>query len=147
MIGKWTCYGSFVGNGGATAEGVWLYSTQVYEFDVEQIAPNVFAPGADALVSIGPERNDLDVPWHRAVSGGYGEFAGATGVVQQTKIGFNQTDRELHLRLRHRRLPLRLGRWQVAAACQACPSGWTAPLSISMVHATPTDLPGVREAK
>ena len=37
MIGKWTCYGSFVGNGGATAEGVWLYSTQVYEFDVEQI--------------------------------------------------------------------------------------------------------------
>ena len=29
VIGKWTCYGSFVGNGGATAEGVWLYSTQV----------------------------------------------------------------------------------------------------------------------
>jgi hypothetical protein len=62
VIGKWTCYGSFVGNGGATVEGVWLYSTQVYEFDVEQIEPNVFAPGADALVSIGPERNDLDVP-------------------------------------------------------------------------------------
>jgi hypothetical protein len=94
VIGKWTCYGSFVGNGGATVEGVWLYSTQVYEFDVEQIEPNVFAPGVDALVSIGPERNDLNVPWDRAITGGYGEFEGATGEVQQTKIGFNQTDCE-----------------------------------------------------
>jgi hypothetical protein len=94
VIGKWTCYGSFVGNGGATVEGVWLYSTQVYEFDVEQIEPNVFAPGVDALVSIGPERNDLNVPFDRAITGGYGKFEGATGQVQQTKIGFNQTECE-----------------------------------------------------
>jgi hypothetical protein len=94
VIGKWTCYGSFVGNGAATAEGVWLYSTQVYEFEVEQIAPNVFAPGAHALVSIGPERNDLNVPWDRAIAGGYGKFKRARGEVQQTKIGFNQTDCE-----------------------------------------------------
>jgi len=94
VIGKWTCYGSFVGNGGATVEGVWLYSTQVYEFDIEQIEPNVFAPGVDALVSIGPERNDLNVPFDRAITGGYGKFEGATGQVQQTKIGFNQTECE-----------------------------------------------------
>jgi hypothetical protein len=91
VIGKWTCYGSFVGNGGATAEGVWLYSTPVYEFDVDQVEPNVFEPGEIALVSIGPERNDLDVPWDRAITGGYGKFKHASGQVQQTKIGFNQT--------------------------------------------------------
>jgi hypothetical protein len=94
VIGKWTCYGSFVGNGGATAEGVWLYSTQLYEFDVEQIEPNVFAPGAHALVSVGPERNDLSVPFDRAVTGGSGKFRHARGQLQQTKIGFNQTECE-----------------------------------------------------
>jgi hypothetical protein len=94
VIGKWTCYGSFVGKGGATAEGVWLYSTQVYEFDVEQVEPNVFAPGEHALVSVGPERNDLNVPWDRAITGGYGKFRHARGQLQQTKIGFNQTECE-----------------------------------------------------
>jgi hypothetical protein len=94
VIGKWTCYGSFVGKGGATTEGVWLYSTQVYEFDVEQIEPNVFAPGKHALISHGPERNDLDVPWNRAITGGYGKFKRSVGQIQQTKIGFNQTDCE-----------------------------------------------------
>jgi hypothetical protein len=94
VIGKWTCYGSFVGNGGATTEGVWLYSTQVYEFDVEQIEPNVFAPGAHALVSVGPERIDLSVPFDRAVTGGSGKFRHARGQLQQTKIGFNQTECE-----------------------------------------------------
>ena len=94
VIGKWTCYGSFVGNGGATAEGVWLYSTQVYEFDVEQLDDNVYAPGLHALISHGAERIDLDVPWHRAVTGGYGQFDGSVGQLRQTKIGFNQTECE-----------------------------------------------------
>ena len=94
VIGKWTCYGSFVGNGASTAEGVWLYSTQVYEFDVEQIEPNVFAPGEHALISHGSERIDLNVPWYRAITGGYGEFKRSTGQVLQTKIGFNQTECE-----------------------------------------------------
>jgi hypothetical protein len=44
--------------------------------------------------AIGPERNDLNVPWNRAVTGGYGKFEGSTGQLQQTKIGFNQTECE-----------------------------------------------------
>ena len=91
VIGKWTCYGSFVGNGAATPEGVWLYSTQVYEFDVEQIDENVFAPGEHALISHGPERNDLNVPFLRAITGGYGKFQRSGGQLQQNKIGFNGT--------------------------------------------------------
>jgi hypothetical protein len=101
VIGKWTCYGSFVGNGGATAEGVWLYSTQVYEFDVDQVEPNVFEPGEDALVSIGAERIDLNVPWDRAITGGYGKFKHArSGSADQDRLQSNRL-RELHLRLRH----------------------------------------------
>jgi hypothetical protein len=94
VIGKWTCFGSFVGNGAATAVGVWLYSTQVYEFNVEGVEPHVFEPGRHALVSIGAERNDLNVPWDRAVTGGYGKFKRAQGELRQTKIGFNQTECE-----------------------------------------------------
>jgi hypothetical protein len=61
---------------------------------VEQIDDNVFAPGERALVSHGLERNDLNVPWDRAVTGGDGNFKRATGQVQQTKIGFNRTECE-----------------------------------------------------
>jgi hypothetical protein len=46
------------------------------------------------LVSHGAERNDLDVPWYRAITGGYGKFKRSVGQVQQTKIGFNQTECE-----------------------------------------------------
>ena len=108
VIGKWTCYGSFVGDGTATSEGVWLYSTQVYEFDVEQIDEDIFAPGEHALVSHGPERNDLNVPWYRAITGGYGKFKRSTGQLLQTKIGFNQTECEnfaIDFRIRPTRRP------------------------------------------
>lgn len=94
VIGKWTCWGSFVGDGGATAAGTWLYSTQVYEFKVDQLDQNVYEPGERALISHGPERVDLGVPFERAVTGGYGRFKGAGGEVKQTKIGFNQTECE-----------------------------------------------------
>jgi hypothetical protein len=94
VIGKWTCYGSFVGNGIATEAGVWLYSTQVYEFDVEELAENVYTHGRHLITSHGPERIDEDVPWFRAVTGGTGKFQHVTGEVQQTKIGFNQTQCE-----------------------------------------------------
>ena len=54
----------------------------------------MFAPGEHALISHGAERNDLDVPWHRAITGGYGKFKRSVGQLQQTKIGFNQTECE-----------------------------------------------------
>ena len=91
VIGKWTCYGTFVGNGAATGQGTWVYTTQVYEFDAEKLEPNIFAPGEHAIVSLGPERNDLATPWSRAISGGYGRFRSALGQVVQTKIGLNPT--------------------------------------------------------
>ena len=94
VIGKWTCWGSFVANGAATEAGVWLYSTQLYEFDVNVLDQNVFEPGKRALVSHGAERVDLDVPFRRAITGGYGRFRTTRGDVEQTKIGLNQTQCE-----------------------------------------------------
>ena len=73
---------------------MWLYSTQVYEFDAGVLDQNVYEPGPDALVSHGPERIDLGVPFDRAITGGYGRFKHGRGEVTQTKIGFNQTECE-----------------------------------------------------
>jgi hypothetical protein len=46
------------------------------------------------LISHGAERNDLNVSWKRAITGGYGNFKRATGQVQQTKIGFKGSGAE-----------------------------------------------------
>ena len=94
MIGKWSCYGSFVGQGAATGAGVWVYTTQVYEFNVEKLDENVNAPGRTLFVSHGPERIDEDEPWYRAVTGGAGQFRRAADEVRQTKVGFKQTECE-----------------------------------------------------
>lgn len=90
VIGKWTCFGAFIGEGLETPEGAWIASTQVYEFDAEEVASNVFTPGSHGLVSHGTERVDFE-PWLRAVTGGYGKFKRTTGQVEQVKVGFNQT--------------------------------------------------------
>ena len=90
VIGKWTCYGAFIGNGIATTEGAWIASTQVYEFGVEEVAENVFTPGEHGLTSHGTERADFE-PWRRAVTGGFGRFKTVRGEIEQVKVGFNQT--------------------------------------------------------
>lgn len=94
IVGKWTCWGSFVGNGIATSQGVWLYSTQVYELYVEELEEYVFTPGRHQLISSGPERLEQDVPFQRAITGGAGWYRSASGEVTQTKIGINQTECE-----------------------------------------------------
>jgi mannose/cellobiose epimerase-like protein (N-acyl-D-glucosamine 2-epimerase family) len=68
-----------------------LLSTQVYEFRAAAVGGE---PGEHALVSHGPEWVDLDVPFERAIAGGYGRFRNADGEVAQTRVGFNQTQCE-----------------------------------------------------
>jgi len=107
VIGKWTCYGAFIGDGLATSEGAWIASTQFYEFGAEKVAQDVFTPGRHGLVSHGTERVDFE-PWRGAVTGGFGKFKRATGQVEQVKVGFNQTTCEnfvLTFDIRPRRRP------------------------------------------
>jgi hypothetical protein len=88
VIGKWRCWGSFVDGAKGSPP---LYSTQVYELTYAEGDP---APGEHALVSHGPEWGNLEVPFERAIAGGYGRFKDADGGVEQTRIGFNQTQCE-----------------------------------------------------
>lgn len=90
VIGKWTCYGAFIGNGLVTTEGSWIVSTQVYDFAAEPVDNDVFTPGKHGLISHGTERVDFE-PFERAVTGGFGKYRNATGQVEQVKVGFNQT--------------------------------------------------------
>jgi hypothetical protein len=95
VIGKWRCWGSFVGTtAAAAAGGPPSYSTQVYEFASAAAGGEIFEPGDHALISHGPEWVDLEVPFERAIAGGYGHFKNADGEVAQTRIGFNQTQCE-----------------------------------------------------
>jgi hypothetical protein len=91
VIGKWRVWGSFVRNIGTVSAGPPSYSTQVYEFIGAALGDDALEPGEHALVSHGPEWVNLEVPFERAIAGGYGRFKSADGEVAQTKIGFNQT--------------------------------------------------------
>jgi hypothetical protein len=77
VLGEWTCYGWMIGEGAHTESGEWVISTQMYQFN----------DGA-TLVTNGFEIVDFDVPVTRAITGGTGEFRGATGEMTQILRGF-----------------------------------------------------------
>jgi len=83
VVGTWTCYGTFTGNA-RTTSGTLLVSTQFYDLGD--------GPGADMVVTSGWELADIGVPVSRAIIGGTGEHAGASGVQTQTLLGFNNGD-------------------------------------------------------
>ena len=83
VVGMWTCYGTFTADGTATS-GPLLVSTQSYDLGDD--------PGADAILTSGWELADVDVPVTRAIIGGTGDHASASGVQTQTLLGFNNTE-------------------------------------------------------
>lgn len=80
VLGEWTCRGWFVGDGAHTTTGTWVITTQVYSFDDTM------------LVSEGYELADIDVAGDRAITGGTGAYASASGEGEQTLLGFNTTE-------------------------------------------------------
>jgi hypothetical protein len=84
VIGTWTCYGSFTEDAETASTGPLLLSTQMYDMGE--------SPGADTILSSGWELADIGVPVSRAITGGTGDHAGATGVQTQTLLGFNNTE-------------------------------------------------------
>lgn len=84
VLGIWVCRGWFVGEGMRTMSGAMLATSQIYDFgDVH---------GAAMLTSDGLELADVGVKIERAVTGGTGPFAGATGVATQSLLGLNATE-------------------------------------------------------
>lgn len=82
VIGEWTCYGWMIGDGGHTTTGVWVISTQVYQFNEKFDNATIVTDGVEVV--------DLNVPTSRAITGGTGQYAGASGEQWQTLLGFTQ---------------------------------------------------------
>jgi hypothetical protein len=83
VVGTWTCYGTFTGDA-TTTSGPLLVSTQYYDLGD--------GPGADMIVTSGWELADVGVPVSRAIIGGTGDHASASGIQTQTLLGINNGD-------------------------------------------------------
>ncbi len=78
VVGTWTCHGHMTGDGMRTETGAWVVSTQIFDID-----------GVGTIVTDGQELADFDVAIDRAVTGGTGDHAAASGVQTQVLTGFN----------------------------------------------------------
>lgn len=83
VLGQWTCYGTFVGEGIRTASGPWVITTQVFQFGD--------GLSHDTIVSDGYEIADVNVPFSRAITGGSGQYAAARGEQVQEVLGFTES--------------------------------------------------------
>jgi hypothetical protein len=84
LIGEWICSGYMINDAGHAKDGVWVFSTQFFQFGT--------TPGAETIVSQGYELADVGVAISRAITGGTGQYQDARGQGQQTMLGLNATD-------------------------------------------------------
>lgn len=84
LIGEWICSGYMINDAGHATGGVWVFSTQFFQFGN--------TPGAETLVSQGYELADVGVAISRAITGGTGRYRDARGEGQQTMLGLNVTE-------------------------------------------------------
>jgi hypothetical protein len=84
LIGEWICEGYMINDAGHAKSGVWVFSTQFFQFGD--------APGAQTIVSTGYELADAGVAISRAITGGTGTYKDARGDGEQTLLGLNVTD-------------------------------------------------------
>ena len=85
VVGTWTCYGYFVGNGAYTEEGAWVVTSQIFEFTDDTV-------GGQTIVTQGFETPQGAGTAVRAVVGGTGDYAAARGDASQVTLGHNATD-------------------------------------------------------
>lgn len=84
VIGEWICQGYMINDAGHAKGGVWVFSTQFFQFGQE--------PGAQTLVTTGYELADVGVTIARAITGGSGEYSTARGETSQMMLGLNATE-------------------------------------------------------
>ena len=80
VLGEWTCFGSFVGDGMYTESGAMVITNQVFSFYGDD--------GQSTIVSTGFELADIDVAVDRAITGGTGLYNGFSGTQTQSLLGF-----------------------------------------------------------
>ncbi|NDJ84525.1 MAG: hypothetical protein GYB66_01435 [Chloroflexi bacterium] len=84
VIGEWICQGYMINDAGHATGGVWVFSTQFFQFSEE--------PGAETIVTQGYELADVGVAIQRAITGGTGSYENARGQGEQTLLGLNATE-------------------------------------------------------
>jgi hypothetical protein len=82
VLGRWTCYGWFVNEGGHSTTGPMVITTQI--FDLGE------AYGDTTIVTDGYELADFNVSVKRAITGGTGEYVDASGEAVQELLGFTE---------------------------------------------------------
>lgn len=83
VLGQWSCYGWYIGEGTHATDGPRVLSTQLYQFG------NVW--GAATLVSEGYVLSNTGGTVARAITGGTGPFATVRGELADTNLGVNET--------------------------------------------------------
>lgn len=71
VIGEWTCYGTFIGDGAHETIDPWVVTTQIFEFD-----------DGSSFVSVGTELPQQAGTVTRAITGGAGDYATAAGQLE-----------------------------------------------------------------
>ena len=84
VIGEWICQGYMINDAGHATEGVWVFSTQFFQFGDE--------PGAETITTLGYELADVGVAISRAITGGTGKYNDARGESEQTLLGLNASE-------------------------------------------------------
>lgn len=84
VIGEWICQGYMINDAGHATGGVWVFSTQFFQFGDEA--------GAETIVTQGYELADVDVAIARAITGGTGDYSTARGESSQTLLGLNASE-------------------------------------------------------
>jgi hypothetical protein len=84
VIGEWICQGYMINDAGHATEGVWVFSTQFFQFGDE--------PGAETIATLGYELADVGETISRAITGGTGKYDDARGESQQTLLGLNASE-------------------------------------------------------
>lgn len=78
VIGTWTCTGWYVADGAHTTTGTIIVSSQLFQFD-----------DGGTIVTQGAELADYNVAMPRIVTGGFGDYRDAEGVMYQTNLGMS----------------------------------------------------------
>lgn len=84
VLGLWTCYGWWVGDAAHSGKTAPWITTHLFSFGQEW--------GEAMLVSEGYSIDEVETPLARAIVGGTGTYAGATGVQCETNLGFNPSN-------------------------------------------------------
>jgi hypothetical protein len=84
VLGQWSSYGWYIGDGTQSTEGPWMLSTQLYQFGSEW--------GEATLVSEGYILSNTGSTVERAIIGGTGPFANVRGQLADTNLGLNETE-------------------------------------------------------